>query len=142
MPRAPGWRSVAAATKAIEIVAADSGVALETDAALNDRAEAAVRAVELELQAMKARGELRQVNRAYREQRLARERLGNRAQPYGAWFANYKVGLVRLAAASNPIWGAHSTLSLDPNQPQASTQRPQTSAVAIWPKRTSLPALD
>jgi hypothetical protein len=104
---AGGWLAIAApiAVKAVEIVAADLGIMLETDAAIRERAEAAVRSVELELERMKWAGELRSVSRAYKEHRLARESYGRRAQSYGAWFANYKVGLVRTAAQTTAMIG-------------------------------------
>jgi hypothetical protein len=65
----------------------------------------AARAVELELAAMKRNGGLRSINRAYRDQRQAREGCGRRAQSYGAWFANYKVALVRTAAQAAVMTG-------------------------------------
>jgi hypothetical protein len=51
-------------------VARDLGVELIADVAIGRRAEATVRAVELELERMKRAGELRPVTRAYREYRL------------------------------------------------------------------------
>lgn len=62
--------STLVACKAIEIVARDLGVELIADVAIGRRAEATVRAVELELERMKRAGELRPVTRAYREYRL------------------------------------------------------------------------
>jgi hypothetical protein len=47
---------------------------------------------------MKRAGELRPITRAYREHRLARAAEGKGAQPWCAWFANYKGELVRAAA--------------------------------------------
>jgi hypothetical protein len=78
------------AIKAVELVAGDLGVMLEADASLRDRAEATVRAVDLEVEAMKRAGELRSVNQAYRQHR--------RAHPWCAWFDNYRAGLIRAAA--------------------------------------------
>jgi hypothetical protein len=82
----------------VELVANDLGVALETDASLRERAEATVRAVELQLERMKRAGELRPVTRTYREYRLARAAAGAGAQAWCMWFANDKADLVRAAA--------------------------------------------
>jgi hypothetical protein len=92
-----GWTALIA-LKAVEIVAKDFGVTLQTDVSVRERAEAAVRAVELQLETMKRSGQLRAVTRAYKEYRLARAAAGQGAQPWSAWFANYKVRLVRTAA--------------------------------------------
>lgn len=102
---AGGWWAVSApiAIKAVEIVAGDLGVAIETDASLHERAEAAVHRTELELERMKNAGDLRPVTRAYREYRLAREAEGKGAQSWCAWFANYKMELVRAAAQISPL---------------------------------------
>jgi hypothetical protein len=91
-------RAAYIAVKAVEIVAGELGVALETDASIRDRAEATVAAVELQLERMKQAGELRRVTRSYREYRLARAATGEGAQAWCAWFANYKAELVRAAA--------------------------------------------
>jgi len=86
------------ATKAIEIVALQHGAPLIPDVDMQARAEARVRAVELELERMKLNGGLNDLNGRYREYRLARKTEGRGAQRYDAFFANWKMRMVRVAA--------------------------------------------
>jgi hypothetical protein len=61
--------------------------ASRSDASLREKAEGAVRAVELQLEVMKRAGDLRPVTRAYKQYRLARAAEGQGAQSWYAWFA-------------------------------------------------------
>jgi hypothetical protein len=103
LPKLHGrWLGVtpAVASKAVEIVAGELGAQLTTDVDLQERAAAAVRLVEMQIECMKASGELRAVTRAYRAYRLARAAEGRAAQSWCAWFANWKAQMVRAAAVA------------------------------------------
>jgi hypothetical protein len=95
-----GWLATSAiiAKNAIDIVAHDNRIVLYTDEGLRNCAEAAVRAVDQQIEAMRARGDWRRVSRCYKAYRLARTAAGEKAQPWAAWFANYKAEMVRAAA--------------------------------------------
>jgi hypothetical protein len=97
---AGGWLGIepALAARAIEIVADRLGVWLASDVHIQEHAEAGVCTVEIEVERMKRSGELRDVNRAYREQRIAREATGRKIQPYGVWFANWRLAMIKVAA--------------------------------------------
>jgi hypothetical protein len=92
--------TVPVATKAIEIVAAELGATLATDEMIRERAALVVRDVEEQVERMKAAGDLRPVTRAYRAHRLARAAEGKRAEPWHSYFASWKAGMVRAAAAA------------------------------------------
>lgn len=79
-------------------VAATIGLELQDEEEVRAIALATVQHVEETFERMMHAGGLRDLNRRYREHRLARVAAGERAQPYSAWIANQKVALIRSTA--------------------------------------------
>lgn len=66
-------------------------------AAVIQAAEALIARVDRSVEELQARGELKEINRRYREYRLAEAEAGRTISPYWAWLDQYKDVLIRAA---------------------------------------------
>jgi hypothetical protein len=80
-------------------VAESLGVQLQSDDELRQMAEAAVARIETLFEQMMSGGELRALNRRYRQYRLSRKAAGNGSVSYPRWLENYKAEFIRKMAA-------------------------------------------
>ncbi|HEY7302425.1 MAG TPA: hypothetical protein VH684_31400 [Xanthobacteraceae bacterium] len=101
-PGQPGWYAAepAAVSRAIEAAAAGLGIELTTAAELRAWAEVAVRQACEAFDQLRSTGKLRHMNRTYRQQRLAAEAAGKRAQPYSAWLYQQRLRMVATVAGA------------------------------------------
>jgi hypothetical protein len=72
---------------------------LATDKDLQSRAEVAKRAVDQHIKRLRAAGEFRALTRRYKAERLERSAAGQAVRPWSAWLADFKIGMLRAAAA-------------------------------------------
>lgn len=83
----------------VDEAAAAIGLPLETDDRLRVRAAAILDRVDRELERARRTGGLKRLNSSYRERRLAATAAGRKSPSYAAFMADYRMGLVRVAAA-------------------------------------------
>ena len=93
----------AAAARLVEICAEQIGVRLRYDAELREAADAAVARIECKFAEMLKGGQLRDLNRRYKEYRLCRTAAGEKAQPYAAWIAARKLAMVKATAQAAAV---------------------------------------
>lgn len=77
------------------------GIRVANDAEVAARAAHAVKIIETQIGQMKARGELRAVNAAYRGERLRRAKLGLGMMPYAAYLRRFTIKMMYRAAAQS-----------------------------------------
>lgn len=77
------------------------GIRVASDAEVAARAAHAVKIIETQIGQMKARGELRAVNAAYRNERLRRAKLGLGMMPYAAYLRRFTIKMMYRAAEQN-----------------------------------------
>lgn len=77
------------------------GIRVANDAEVAARAAHAVKIIETQIGQMKARGELRGVNAAYRTERLRRAKLGLGMMPYAAYLRRFTIKMMYRAAAQS-----------------------------------------
>jgi hypothetical protein len=80
------------------IVAEREQVDIQSDNSIRERAIGIVAKIDISLQAMRTAGALKNVNRSYREYRIALEAQGKRALNYNLWFLIWKRNLIRAIA--------------------------------------------
>ena len=78
----------------VPAIARSFGVGLTPHDVVVERAREAVAEVQKRIAAMKATGELRPVNAAYRKRREDRAALGMKTEPYAAYFRRYTTGML------------------------------------------------
>jgi hypothetical protein len=86
------------ASDAVLAAARRRRVLLQSDEEVTAEAAVVVERVDAEVERMRQSGELRSVNREYRDYRLAATARGERVMRYGEWMRKYKDDLVREAA--------------------------------------------
>jgi hypothetical protein len=88
----------AAVAALLEKTARSMGAPYETAAELRAAAEQEVDKIVAKVQAMRWDGEMKEVNRRYKNYRLAQVAMGKTAKPYSAYLQHFTAGLVRGAA--------------------------------------------
>lgn len=91
-------RDAADAIARVTAAAEQLGLVLRSDAELRESAAKAVQHVDRIFQEKLRAGELRDLNRRYRDERLARAAEGRSSLSYGLWLNNQKVALIRATA--------------------------------------------
>jgi hypothetical protein len=76
------------------------GVALRTDADLDQEAGCAIARLDAEIATQMRAGALKSVNQSYRQYRLEASSRGERVLPYAKWMDGYKLRLMREIAAN------------------------------------------
>jgi hypothetical protein len=97
-----GWLvavDVSVALEAIDAVGLKLNGRLVSDDDLRARAELAMRAVDQHIERLRAAGEFRALTKRYKAERLARTAAGQAVRPWGSWLADFKIGMLREAAA-------------------------------------------
>jgi len=92
------FRDIIEAQDTIIRAARTIGVDLQSEAELHAAAAPVVDRVSREFERQLRGGQLRDLNRRYREDRLARVAEGKGAPSYSAWIANQRVALVKRVA--------------------------------------------
>jgi hypothetical protein len=90
----------ALASEAVIRAAQRLGVALCTDADLDQEATHAIARLDAEIAAQMRAGALKSINRSYRQYRLEASSRGERVLPYAKWMDGYKLKLMREIAAN------------------------------------------
>ncbi len=95
--------SVDDVSKLVSATAKTLGVLLVSEDRIREQAETVVRNVEEQFASLAARGELKSVNRSYREYRIAETAAGNKPIGYPTFVSNYKLEMVRTVAQHSRI---------------------------------------
>jgi hypothetical protein len=92
---AVGQKNTRDAGRAVVSAAKRLGIVLRSDNEIADEASAVIARLEDEIAAQQRRGELKSVNRAYRDYRLAASARSEKVMRYAQWMERYKAKLAR-----------------------------------------------
>lgn len=99
----PPGASIQVATATLTAIAADLGIVLVAEDRIREQAECISHEVEAAYASLQDSGEMKNVNRSYREYRLRALAAGDKPIGYPTFISNYKTGLLRAAAQRSRI---------------------------------------
>lgn len=97
------WFSMTAgeAIESVQAAADQLGLAIKEHSEVEAAAALAVARIEQTFEDLRRRGELKSVNKAYQQYRLAARAQGRGTINYAMWIENYKMGLIREVAVTS-----------------------------------------